>query len=116
MNQKGLKMHEKRQKNGVFGPKKTCFLAEFSLAEWGGTPVFFDGFPIYNCEIELRASMTLFLSSFLEKMLPLMISSVLDESQLGMTSNGKLKVAPNVAVLMILGSIHYACQKVSEGQ
>ena len=46
----------KKGKNGVFGPKKNCFLAEFplaelgpppltdnhcaqkSLAEWGGTP------------------------------------------------------------------------------
>ena len=25
IDQKGLKMYEKRQKNGVFGPKKTAF-------------------------------------------------------------------------------------------
>ena len=37
MVQKGLKMHKKRQKR-VFGPKKPAFLAEFSLAELGGTP------------------------------------------------------------------------------
>ena len=37
MVQKGLKMH-KKSKNRVFGPKKNCFLAEFSLAELGGTP------------------------------------------------------------------------------
>ena len=35
--QKGLTMHEKRQKNRVFGPKENCFLAEFSLVELGGT-------------------------------------------------------------------------------
>ena len=52
----------------------------------------------------------------LEKKLPLMISSVLDESQLGMTSSGKLKVAPNTALQCwwFLDPIHYACQKVSE--
>ena len=38
MDQKGLKMHEKKAKNRVFGHKKTCFLAEFSLVEWGGYP------------------------------------------------------------------------------
>ena len=38
MVQKGLKMHKKKAKNRVFGPKKTCFLAEFSLADLGGTP------------------------------------------------------------------------------
>ena len=38
MVQKGLKMHEKGEKNGVFGPTKTCILVEFSLAEWGGNP------------------------------------------------------------------------------
>ena len=36
--QKGLKMHEKKAKNRVFGHKKTCFLAEFFLVELGGTP------------------------------------------------------------------------------
>ena len=36
MVQKGLKMHEKRQKNTVFGPKN--LLAEFSLAELGVPP------------------------------------------------------------------------------
>ena len=35
--QKGLKMHEKRQKI-EFLDLKTCFLAEFSLAELGGNP------------------------------------------------------------------------------
>ena len=38
MVQKGLKMHEKRQKKMEFLDQKNCFLAEFSLAEWGGTP------------------------------------------------------------------------------
>ena len=37
MVQKGLNMHEKRQKV-EFLDQKTCFLAEFSLAELGGTP------------------------------------------------------------------------------
>ena len=50
----------------------------------------------------------------LEKKLPLMISSVLDESQLGMTSSGKLKVAPTFQCWWFLDPIHYACQKVSE--
>ena len=36
IDQKGLKMCEKRQTNR---DKKTCFLAKFSLAELGGTPV-----------------------------------------------------------------------------
>ena len=36
MGQKGLKMHENRQKMEFSGPN-TCFLAEFSLAELGGT-------------------------------------------------------------------------------
>ena len=35
--QKGLKMHEKGQKM-EFLDQKNCFLAEFSLAELGGTP------------------------------------------------------------------------------
>ena len=39
MVQKGLKMHEKRQKMEFLDPKKTCFLAEFPLAELGGTPL-----------------------------------------------------------------------------
>ena len=34
MVQKGLKMHKKKAKNRVFGPKKKVF----SLAELGGTP------------------------------------------------------------------------------
>ena len=38
MVQKGLKMHEKRQKMEFLDLKKTCFLAEFSLAELGGIP------------------------------------------------------------------------------
>ena len=29
----------KKGKNGVFGPKKNGFLAEFSFAELGGTPL-----------------------------------------------------------------------------
>ena len=29
--QKGLKMNEKKAKNGVFGPKIPAFVAEFSL-------------------------------------------------------------------------------------
>ena len=37
MVQQGLKVHEKRQKM-EFWTKKTCFSAEFSLAELGGTP------------------------------------------------------------------------------
>ena len=36
--QKGLKMHEKKEKIEFLDLKKTCFLAEFSLAELGGTP------------------------------------------------------------------------------
>ena len=36
--QKGLKMHEKRQKI-EFLDLKNLFLAEFSLAESGGTPL-----------------------------------------------------------------------------
>ena len=39
MDQKGLKMLEKRQKMEFSDQKKTCFLAEFSLAELGGTPL-----------------------------------------------------------------------------
>ena len=35
--QKGLEMHEKRQKIEILD-LKTCFLAEFSLVELGGTP------------------------------------------------------------------------------
>ena len=35
---KGLKMYEKRPKNGVFLTYNTCFLVESSLAELGGTP------------------------------------------------------------------------------
>ena len=38
MDQKGLKMHEKRQKM-EFLDQKNCFLAGFSLAELGGTPL-----------------------------------------------------------------------------
>ena len=38
IDQKGQKSYENRQKR-VFGLKKTCFLAEFSLAELGGTPL-----------------------------------------------------------------------------
>ena len=37
MGQKGLKMHEKRQKI-YFSNLDTCFLAEFSLAELGVPP------------------------------------------------------------------------------
>ena len=37
MDQKGLKMHEKRQKI-EFLDLKSLLLAEFSLAELGGTP------------------------------------------------------------------------------
>ena len=37
MVQEGLNMHEKRQKI-EFLDLKTCFLADFSLAELGGTP------------------------------------------------------------------------------
>ena len=33
MVQKGLKRHEKKAKNRVFGPKKPAFLTEFSLTE-----------------------------------------------------------------------------------
>ena len=39
MDQKGLKMHEKRQKIRQNLDLKTCFLAEFFLAELGGTPL-----------------------------------------------------------------------------
>ena len=39
IDQIGLKMYEKKAKNGVFGPKIQCSLAEFSLAELGGTPL-----------------------------------------------------------------------------
>ena len=38
IDRKGLKMYENRQKIEFFGPKKPCFLAEFSVAELGGTP------------------------------------------------------------------------------
>ena len=37
INQQGLKMNKKGQ-NVEFWTENTCFLAEFSLAELGGTP------------------------------------------------------------------------------
>ena len=39
IDQKGLKMYEKRQKMEFFGSNFFVFLAEFSLAELGGTPL-----------------------------------------------------------------------------
>ena len=39
IDQKGLRMYEKRQKKWNFWTQYTCFLAEFSLAELGGTPL-----------------------------------------------------------------------------